>query len=55
MVRVMKDVPTCLHTERPEPVHEAGGKYCDEHGLELALILALAARPPRPGVDRHLL
>ena len=29
------------HTGCVEPAHEAGGRYCGEHGLELAVVLAM--------------
>jgi hypothetical protein len=33
--------PTCAHTGCEEPIYEAGGRYCEEHGLELAVVLAM--------------
>jgi hypothetical protein len=34
---------TCAHTDCGEPVAgiEAGGRYCEQHAMELAVVLAM--------------
>jgi len=32
--------PTCAHTDCKGPIPRAGGRYCEQHGIELALVLA---------------
>jgi hypothetical protein len=44
--------PTCAHTGCSESLAEAGGRYCHEHGLVLALVLELAHQVPDKPPER---
>lgn len=34
-------VPTCRHTDCGEAIAGAAGRYCDQHAMELAVVLVM--------------
>ena len=33
--------PICAHRDCGQPLADAGGRYCEQHGMELAVVLAM--------------